>query len=193
MRKSESPSLRGSGLKLEKLMTMKAKYPSPSLRGSGLKSSNPLPVTAAPFRLPLYEGVDWNLRSFSFTVCLWQSPSLRGSGLKYKQVAFLQSYFAVSLFTREWIEILPFFRICMTAWSPSLRGSGLKCGMFWVTSVSRKVSLFTREWIEIGKGHRLFRRWSCLPLYEGVDWNAGLASGGMVIKPSPSLRGSGLK
>ena len=33
------------------------------------------------------------------------SPSLRGSGLKFVMIAFPFSWSAVSLFTREWIEI----------------------------------------------------------------------------------------
>ena len=54
---------------------------------------------------------------------------------------------AVSLFTREWIEI-----VC-----PS------------VLSIPLKVSLFTREWIEIlcERFHSLNP--ISLPLYEGVD------------------------
>ena len=54
---------------------------------------------------------------------------------------------SVSLFTREWIEIL--------ADLPS--------------SVSIAVSLFTREWIEIARQSSQSQASSCLPLYEGVD------------------------
>ena len=76
-----------------------------------------------------------------------QSPSLRGSGLKSIQASKLPELRLVSLFTREWIEILKSLQQTkdITA-SPSLRGSGLKCKIVTVdmTTVS-------------------------LPLYEGVD------------------------
>ena len=56
----------------------------------------------------------------------------------------------VSLFTREWIEIVEMprdftgFRL-----SPSLRGSGLKLFLQFYCQRLLYVSLFTREWIEI--------------------------------------------
>ena len=110
MTKLESPSLRGSGLKLsyrvianagdfvslftrewiEILMVIMrgiAIVSSPSLRGSGLKYPHPLKQP------PLSE-----------------SPSLRGSGLKFRQEGQYQSGTCVSLFTREWIEIIVGFR-----------------------------------------------------------------------------------
>ena len=59
----ESPSLRGSGLKLLGGMTDRKSQPSPSLRGSGLKFP-------PAHNFPL---LDW-------------SPSLRGSGLKWHDV-----------------------------------------------------------------------------------------------------------
>ena len=121
---------------------------SPSLRGSGLKYDFPVVFPALLYSLPLYEGVDWN-----GIVSGWLKNSF------------------VSLFTREWIEI------------QNWRRYGL----------CRTVSLFTREWIEMiyplisgdiavlspslrGSGLKLQRntppcRNSCLPLYEGVDWN----------------------
>ena len=78
--------------------------------------------------LPLYEGVDWNPLCKSFFIPYNRSPSLRGSGLKYKILTWqiardvrlplyegvdwnkilmhkMQGFF-VSLFTREWIEIM---------------------------------------------------------------------------------------
>ena len=142
---------------------------SPSLRGSGLKSTPPDRHTGQKRR----------------------SPSLRGSGLKSVRDTEVEVKKYVSLFTREWIEILPFFRICMTAWSPSLRGSGLKfsvpcyldngdyVSLFtreWI-EILRKcietpcghVSLFTREWIEIGSIDKVIEKQHGLPLYEGVD------------------------
>ena len=78
------------------------------------------------------------------------SPSLRGSGLKCQSSAgggvlhrvslFTREWieivadaiftdgFGVSLFTREWIEIaIIFCKMSFVHVSPSLRGSGLKC------------------------------------------------------------------
>ena len=122
-----SPSLRGSGLKFQRQPSRKQMQGSPSLRGSGLKL-----VCACLYvssrRLPLYEGVDWNW--------LWSSQSAER--------------FLVSLFTREWIEIIvvdnpPF----------SILGLPLYEGVDW-------------------NSHGLITNLSllCLPLYEGVDWNS---------------------
>ena len=74
------------------------------------------------------------------------SPSLRGSGLKYSDICKPLPDKAVSLFTREWIEIHAEGNGTKVSGSPSLRGSGLKC--------------FTCK-PYVG-GYRL-------PLYEGVD------------------------
>ena len=52
-----SPSLRGSGLKSNFAALSWSKMTSPSLRGSGLKFGE-LDATAQAFGLPLYEGVD---------------------------------------------------------------------------------------------------------------------------------------
>ena len=100
----QSPSFRGSGLKLPLATTLTHSGRSPSLRGSGLKSPTAL---CKSVRLG--------------------SPSLRGSGLKSKYDKNGKLVKNVSLFTREWIEIQnaritqhPRFK------SPSLRGSGLK-------------------------------------------------------------------
>ena len=77
--------------------------------------------------LPLYEGVDWNPLWARSNVGNVRSPSLRGSGLKYPDVCKPLSNKAVSLFTREWIEIANGSGASVTFWlSPSLRGSGLK-------------------------------------------------------------------
>ena len=54
------------------------------------------------------------------------SPSLRGSGLKFPVGELNSSVNAVSLFTREWIEIFVKLLYKVKALSPSLRGSGLK-------------------------------------------------------------------
>ena len=56
--------------------------------------------------LPLYEGVDWNSFSCSSNSTVCVSPSLRGSGLKLLWRTFKLGINKVSLFTREWIEIL---------------------------------------------------------------------------------------
>ena len=122
---------------------------SPSLRGSGLKfqrwSCWPLPPS---------------------------SPSLRGSGLKCHIPLFYQLLLAVSLFTREWIEIiwLPRSLNCCSE-SPSLRGSGLKfhlrqCRHDFLESPSLRGSGL--KWKD--GTIRLDR--NGLPLYEGVDWNS---------------------
>ena len=55
----------------------------------------------------------------------------------------------VSLFTREWIEIVWCKKYTMQLSSPSLRGSGLKCRCCRTLDNGTFVSLFTREWIEI--------------------------------------------
>ena len=80
---------------------------------------------------------------------------------------------AVSLFTREWIEIV-LLHIPGSIWQVSLftrewieitlcRNLPLACPV---------VSLFTREWIEIGERRCCPYCSESLPLYEGVDWNA---------------------
>ena len=99
-------------------------FPSPSLRGSGLKWTDTVNLPrqsvslftrewiemnryckpAPAVRLPLYEGVDWNMVITSFFLNCSTSPSLRGSGLKSaKDIDFSGK-----------------------GQSPSLRGSGLK-------------------------------------------------------------------
>ena len=189
---SESPSLRGSGLKFLSGTPTGGKYESPSLRGSGLK-----------------------LWLYYTTFVALESPSLRGSGLKSALHREAPTLTWVSLFTREWIEIES--RLRKENWlirSPSLRGSGLKLQRDILFSVNRRslplyegvdwndwickfcckpnVSLFTREWIEIFSSNSLLTR-SMSPSLRG----SGLkSSNGLEFwrkKPSPSLRGSGLK
>ena len=76
----------------------------------------------------------------------------------------------VSLFTREWIEILYQQISIGKSVSPSLRGSGLKLlAPLPDVMLARHVSLFTREWIEITRLPCLARAIVGLPLYEGVD------------------------
>ena len=77
---------------------------------------------------------------------------------------------AVSLFTREWIEIPEAMEyIFNIERSPSLRGSGLKSCLQAVYRRMRQVSLFTREWIEIIQYEGDLEIEDRLPLYEGVD------------------------
>ena len=166
-----SPSLRGSGLKLRMVRPHRRESLSPSLRGSGLKLIIPYLVVLCKCRLPLYEGVDWNVL-----------------------IAPIRHIIRVSLFTREWIEIRvssgiqnrfksPSLRgsglksptgqgTRWERWSPSLRGSGLKCQPYRQGSCCHWVSLFTREWIEIAISVFVWLIIPRLPLYEGVDWNA---------------------
>ena len=79
-----SPSLRGSGLKFPANPLVLLQPRSPSLRGSGLKL----------------------VLSILSLLCSW-SPSLRGSGLKLLVIFIRWMTDYVSLFTREWIEIVP--------------------------------------------------------------------------------------
>ena len=122
------------------------------------------------------------------------SPSLRGSGLKYRLRQQRLSQFLVSLFTREWIEILSSLlsssmKICL----PLYEGVDWNKRSWEIAASTPRVSLFTREWIEIP----IFRYWgiteSGLPLYEGVDWNVWNIEIDNGSSASPSLRGSGLK
>ena len=101
-----SPSLRGSGLKSVHLRNLLLFRWSPSLRGSGLKFVLVCEALASVHRLPLYEGVDWNFISQLDAQKEKKSPSLRGSGLKCPGDYLLEKDAKVSLFTREWIEIV---------------------------------------------------------------------------------------
>ena len=96
----ESPSLRGSGLKSRHLRLPRCCGQSPSLRGSGLKYnlahvvshfifvslftrewieiSSIFPMVFALSRLPLYEGVDWNLRGWGSSPAPWGLPLYEG-------------------------------------------------------------------------------------------------------------------
>ena len=158
-------------IEIDKTLSIFNSGESPSLRGSGLKSK-PKPESTVVTSLPLYEGVDWN--------CGKTIDSLKRN--------------VVSLFTREWIEII-WRNIWLRAWkSPSLRGSGLKSFPYskrFITIAS--VSLFTREWIEIWALSESLAVACCLPLYEGVDWNPQSVRILSQLQRSPSLRGSGLK
>ncbi len=75
----------------------------------------------------------------------------------------------VSLFTREWIEIIPFVLFFFHRLSPSLRGSGLKYralqkAALWGWSPSLRGSGL--KWCNLVTG---YTGAYCLPLYEGVD------------------------
>ena len=98
----------------------------------------------------------------------------------------------VSLFTREWIEIIPFVLFFFHRLSPSLRGSGLKCCIGMALWLEREVSLFTREWIEMA----LYSVWLTLllsPSLRGSGLKFTPSPDGRKSRLSPSLRGSGLK
>ena len=146
-------------------------FVSPSLRGSGLKSSPTRALTPIAIRLPLYEGVDWNQswkhashyckglplyegvdwNRYTCVICCCSVglPLYEGVDWNLCSCARLWHRYIVSLFTREWIEILsrslmpkkkrslPLYEGVdwnvqeIISWrkmprSPSLRGSGLK-------------------------------------------------------------------
>ena len=100
---------------------------------------------------------------------LFSSPSLRGSGLKYLAFSQWSLLSAVSLFTREWIEI------CGGGGVPPPPGVSLFTREWIEISSGRKnpwnekVSLFTREWIEMTGLDAMTMQGFSLPLYEGVD------------------------
>ena len=141
-----------------------------------------MPLCDHPLRLPLYEGVDWNI-TVSWQLAAWKSLPLY-EGVDWNPERTSDSAAGqVSLFTREWIEIA---------------SVGLQpCRMM-------NVSLFTREWIEIiapirwhwplitspslrGSGLKYYtfvgdlHEIGCLPLYEGVDWNCIDCSGRSIV------------
>ena len=143
-----SPSLRGSGLKFFRSDRRCSRSSLPLYEGVDWNQSwkhashycKGLPlyegvdwnrytcvICCCSVGLPLYEGVDWNFISQLDAQKEKKSPSLRGSGLKCPGDYLLEKDAKVSLFTREWIEIVRRARTLpwLTA-SPSLRGSGLK-------------------------------------------------------------------
>ena len=121
-------------------------------------------------RLPLYEGVDWNVKSVQSNCFIFVSLFTR-EWIEIRHAVHQLMQSIVSLFTREWIEIFAINAIqTPSLTSPSLRGSGLK----------------SRQPIPSACTPRL-------PLYEGVDWNFTQKFVFFFKQPSPSLRGSGLK
>ena len=122
----------------------------------------------------------------------------------------------VSLFTREWIEILGIlsrYQWCTSPslrgsglkymqhqWkklkkkqSPSLRGSGLKCSCMPWRSSGWPVSLFTREWIEIKSSVMKSAITIGSPSLRGSGLKYIPHFWFCLASMSPSLRGSGLK
>ena len=100
---------------------------------------------------------------------------------------------AVSLFTREWIEIPELKMDKVLSVSPSLRGSGLKSAGGYSPSILEIVSLFTREWIEITAAFSS-SVFASVSLFTR-EWIEILNNAASVLPEiaSPSLRGSGLK
>ena len=134
-------------------------------------------ISTLPFRsttqdrLPLYEGVDWNVQLNLILHNKQPSPSLRGSGLKYRQSQSLRLQRMVSLFTREWIEIILCCSTSPRRLSPSLRGSGLKFHkLYFLIGCSASPSL-RGSGLKYFAADCLLLRAGRLPLYEGVDWN----------------------
>ena len=174
-------------------------------------------VAWGAYCLPLYEGVDWNWKISNLLKNAMRLPLYEGVDWNHVWHNAKNKDKAVSLFTREWIEMercgcKAFIKLM----SPSLRGSGLKSWIAWKeTQYRRIVSLFTREWIEIAMplnsckaaeslplyegvdwntlGRFCIQKPNGLPLYEGVDWNRGHTGRVRGSEVSPSLRGSGLK
>ena len=167
------------------------------------------------FSLPLYEGVDWNHRLSCF-VCWFGHVSLfTREWIEISDFAFPVWPLPVSLFTREWIEISPsqrypvrtsvslftreWIEIHAEGWKTEASGglplyegvdwnkkSECRSGRYWSLPLYEGVDW---NWEKNTQICVLF----CLPLYEGVDWNVQIVAYTVTGKPSPSLRGSGLK
>ena len=99
------------------------------------------------------------------------SPSLRGSGLKLLQRFWYPLPMSVSLFTREWIEILPDTNNARRERVSLFTREWIEIIFFEKLYWQTDVSLFTREWIEIRCASPAPMEKGSLPLYEGVDWN----------------------
>ena len=173
-----SPSLRGSGLKFVlfsaalqaewvslftrewieiggEMGRCKKMTSSPSLRGSGLKSPRGVYLLTKPRRLPLYEGVDWNKIRSPQPIPHNRLPLYEGVDWNHDYIIRHFGRYVVSLFTREWIEMI------FVKYHSSYRLSlPLYEGVDWNTEnpcmeiLHVIVSLFTREWIEITNGIR---------------------------------------
>ena len=119
--------------------------------------------------LPLYEGVDWNFQRATLSCSLLCLPLYEGVDWNRKRTNRNRRG-SVSLFTREWIEIIRCPNLGKCSMSPSLRGSGLKCIQ------TKEQAGFARSPSLRGSGLKWsgadwYTRLECLPLYEGVDWN----------------------
>ena len=125
----QSPSLRGSGLKLLGFIWKKSKSSVSLFTREWIEICSNVPCFPGLCRVSLFtrEWIEIESAPHSRYLTI-QSPSLRGSGLKLLGFIWKKSKSSVSLFTREWIEIC----------------SNVPCfpGLC-------RVSLFTREWIEI--------------------------------------------
>ena len=121
-----SPSLRGSGLKY---LVVNTCYIS---RHVSLFTREWIEILSeyiyhSLWCLPLYEGVDWNNPVNCFLELFFSLPLYEGVDWNsFRAACFLGDDY-VSLFTREWIEMMQPVR----------------------TAPNQTVSLFTREWIEI--------------------------------------------
>ena len=78
-------------------------------------------------------------------------------------------FFTVSLFTREWIEILKNFIVSLSILVSLFTREWIEIGVICSHPCLICVSLFTREWIEIAGHDGRQRKVYGLPLYEGVD------------------------
>ena len=165
---------------------------SPSLRGSGLKYFRDYPNHLRR-SLPLYEGVDWNIGVKNYNTRIFNVSLFTREWIEIKASPNVKLFFVVSLFTREWIEIAGVLVINRTCGVSLFTREWIEISIFHHMLISIWVSLFTREWIEITSNCTCIANPSCLPLYEGVDWNRYSWTYDCRIWQSPSLRGSGLK
>ena len=191
-------------------------FMSPSLRGSGLKLRPHQYSHLYPFRLPLYEGVDWNPLALVFYLLQVLVSLFTREWIEMAIGQPATGAGGVSLFTREWIEMhgglqcnrsregLPLYEgvdwnglpsigsIAKTA-SPSLRGSGLKSQTKLIKGITKKSPSLRGSGLKSEAYTEQVKNCCCLPLYEGVDWNVWNIEIDNCPSASPSLRGSGLK
>ena len=78
-----------------------------------------------------------------------KSPSLRGSGLKCPSESGFLHLPTVSLFTREWIEIVVESAVSLVRMVSLFTREWIEIKSVISQTVNALVSLFTREWIEI--------------------------------------------
>ena len=99
---------------------------SPSLRGSGLKLERSLGCRKSHQSLPLYEGVDWNWNACPVEGIRQVSPSLRGSGLKCSPTIMWPPIWPSPSLRGSGLKYRTGEPNRFGHQSPSLRGSGLK-------------------------------------------------------------------